>query len=628
MSLLSLLNFDKKSGKLSETRHFELGKESPSSSTGLVLVRQRQLLRGLRGVYSMLLPSGKTIMVSVIDIGQLNDAMLYSAHEQKRNNGHFHFCRAWSVSASAGTVHPDGLSLLLSLDVPTSQPLMWGGKKLNDGTWKLPRVRSIAKKLDQAYPSLVWEEGSRQTIDERYGFPVTPLDLPEREGLPLFSFQREAIEFLVHSPLPGSLLALSPGLGKTACTIIAARYLQLKRVLIVAPLTFVKTRTWQKESALWGGEEIADCYGRGPAEEGWCITNYETVSRQWQKYASKWDLIVLDESIMVKNRGTKRVGSVRRLRPYAAKIWALSGYPISKYADDLWSQFQLIFPSAFRSYWRFAHEYTVVWRSPWGMQITGSRAEIDYQDEFADLMFVRNQENVLDLPPILSELVEVDLLPEQRRVHDELLDNFVSTLSSGEKVEVVVKTAQITKLLQVTSHLANLSADPWSSGGSAKASLLKELFAKNIYELPAIIWVHWRKGAQALYKRLSESLPTSRVSLVLGGQIDAGTLILDFQEGRSDILILGLTVGKYGHTLTRARTVFYFDRIFDMDAFLQSQKRTHRIGTTHSPVVVTVKAVNSADQYVEDNLAGKAPGIADISDENLVGLLTKLRGPN
>jgi len=241
-------------------------------------------------------------------------------------------------------------------------------------------------------------------------------------------------------------------------------------------------------------------------------------------------------------------------------------------------------------------------------------------------MFVRNQQDVLDLPDIIFHTIHLGLHEAQHKAYRSLADDFITLLESGTEVSVSSKAVLLTRLLQITSNLMNV--DPTDAGYSrdisTKADAIMEIVNLGVYEMPMLIWVHWRPGAQALYSRLERKLG-NRVSLVLGGEGErAIDKIENYKKGLVDVLILSLGVGKYGHTLVNTKTAIYFDKTFDMDAYMQSQKRIYRIGLEHSPVVLSLTCDGTVDEYVNDNLARKAPSIAKVSNENLVILLRGL----
>lgn len=153
-------------------------------------------------------------------------------------------------------------------------------------------------------------------------------------------------------------------------------------------------------------------------------------------------------------------------------------------------------------------------------------------------------------------------------------------------------------------------------------------------EWPVLIWTHHRPGARALYDRLVKlakqkkvephALQGKRIELVYGGVKNADAIIEDYKAGKVDVLILGIQVGKYGHTLTNTRTVVAYDKTWDSDAWFQMLHRVRRHGLRHRPLFITLRCRGTVDDYVELNLAGKLPPMADMTGAQLARILRSL----
>ena len=121
-----------------------------------------------------------------------------------------------------------------------------------------------------------------------------------------------------------------------------------------------------------------------------------------------------------------------------------------------------------------------------------------------------------------------------------------------------------------------------------------------------------------------------KVDMVIG-DMDAAVkdLILDdYKAGGTDILVLQMGVGKFGHTLTDTRTVYYHDRHFDSDAYFQSLRRVRRIGLGHRPRLIVPRSLRSFDPIVELNLSGKLQSIAKLGNKDLKEMLQSLGSGN
>lgn len=500
-----------------------------------------------------------------------------------------------------------------------------------------------------------------QLLDAIPGLRVDGISFPNARGFPfvdagqdahpkwnmLRSYQRETVDFLISSPLPGALVELSPGLGKSPITAIAADVLGYENVLIVAVKSL--RRNWEREVLAWTGRQAHIRFQEGPAESGWTITNYDTLVGFYKRahpqdrtdretgevipaplaqpdpYNRKWDLVLIDESVLVKNRKALRTKVLRSLRSKAHRIWCLSGSPTTRYADDLWSQLNLCWPQGFSSYWRFANQFCHVDEGVWGTRVVASRDDIDYAVTLRDVMISYNQKDVLDLPPILHEKVDLDMTAEQARVYDEFMREFVAELESGKVMTVPNRMARLLRLQQVVSNLANIE------GGdhSAKADAVLELIEARHVSFPLLIWVNWLPGAHALYSRLTAPRFCKendiRVGIATGSENDNEATVEVYKRGDINVLLLSLGVGKYGFTLTNTNSVIYVDRTFDGDAYYQSLHRIERFGLDHSVQVVTLRHPGTVEEFeVENNLAGKMATVSLVTEADLSKLLRSL----
>lgn len=496
-------------------------------------------------------------------------------------------------------VRIDGDEIVVAPPFPEASEL---GARLDKkrGEYVLPATRANARAVADVYgpPGDVTD---RLKPSRRVLAPV-PGTATDR----LYPYQLETAGRLVAAPR-GQLVVLSPGLGKSAVAIVAADELLRpgQGVLVIAPAPL--QRTWWREIETWGRT--------GHLE--WAVETWDRAANIARMDAGRalgqWDVVVLDESVMMKGHQTKRFKSLRRARKHWNRVWLLSGNPATRYADDLWTQFHMIWPKAFPSYWRFARRYCVVEETPWGDKIIGNRRSRDPLADNDDLAIVVNQEEVLDLPEYLFETIDVALGARQADAYASMVADFVAELSDGTEVVAQNELAKIGRLQQITSS--------WD-GESAKNDALIDLL--QAYEAPHLIWTHWLDSARTLHDRmLSDGMDVS----IVNGQTPEKTrdsIIEAFKDGQLEHLILSIGVGKFGHTLTNARTVWYVDKTWKADDYFQSLRRVRRIGLGHRPVVVTLRAPGTADDLVEANLEGKLTGISRMTRSDLAELLRGL----
>ena len=475
-----------------------------------------------------------------------------------------------------------------------------GAKRSPVGTLFLPLCRAYFYRLQSLTRDLLEVDESvvRQLHLDR--FDEKEFNHPRWDDL--YYFQKDAIQSFFQSDR-NRLISLSPGLGKTIVSILIHDLLKSRRTLVVAPLILLKT--WKSEIESWScyDQPIQVYRGEGKvATSGWVITNFEQVARHPERFKSKWDFGIVDESIRLKSRDAKRSKALHGLAPLFNRRVLLSGIPITRDVSDLWSPFKFLDSKLFSSFWRFAHTYCYVVRGTWGEEILGSRSDIDFEREFSDLMFTRRSEEVLNLPPIISRRIHLDL-PDgpQKTVYKKAEKEFKLLLETGQEIPIATKLVQLNRLQQILSNLSNTQ----SGEGSIKLTALLDLLDNDEIELPLLIWGFWKKGLRAIYAALIGK--GYRVGLLTGDtqETDREILLHQYKTGLLDIFILSYPVGKYGLTLTNTKTVLPYDKVFGLDDIGQTVYRTQRIGLDHSVVSISLEVDETIDEYIGDNLVSK-----------------------
>jgi SNF2 family DNA or RNA helicase len=499
----------------------------------------------------------------------------------------------------------------------------YGGREAKDGVWKFPGVCLYAERLLEVYGSRIELTDQAQERLQGWGFPEKSLgDNPHPKWESLYPYQKEAVTYLVSSTLHGSLLALAPRKGKTICTIIASQIMGYQNVLVLAPLTLLPS--WVENCSDWGDIIAQKVKGEPEAAKpsGWVVTTYETLVRRLLYFLTiKWDLVVLDESVKVKNRKALKTQALKKVCGKSKKVWELSGSPITKRVDDLFNQFRLFEPQKFPSYWRFAEFYCEVEETVWGKNVVESK-DMDFKVEFRDLMFVKGYQEIPDLPNVIYETINLEMGEEQAKTYYQVQDAVIEELSL-QGLDLPNRMAQLTRLQQAVSCPSNLGSEFPES--SCKVDAVVDMLELEACEFPILVWVHWRATGEYLLKRVRDLQSYS--AAYLSGSTQVGRreeLLRGYKRGDLDVLILSLGVGKYGLTLANTKTVVYLDRTFFMDDYVQSMYRGRLIGQAHSPVIVTLRCPDTVDELIEDNLAGKSFNVAKVSSADLVALLRGL----
>ena len=443
-------------------------------------------------------------------------------------------------------------------------------------------------------------------------------------------WQVEASSWL--APKTGAMLALAPGLGKTKTAIDAAELRALQKgsplgVLVVAPLSLL--RVWQREVEKWSTLAVSirvihkgvityESRKAGSVAVRWTITNYNTLCPTGKAPSvGKFDVMICDESVLLKNRKTARFKKLKELRKNVGACWLLSGSPRTRFMDDLWSQLNLAITDTretfkVSSYWRFTQRYCDVHQDQWGWRVVGDKpfAFDMIKKEFSNVLFARSQNDVSDLPEWIEETIECPMGESQWAMYSQMEEDALASLPDGDEVLAPNVLAKLTRLLQIASN-------PLLVGGvdeSGKWDALDEVL--EYAPGPTIIWVAYVKTAELLSKRLKAPLLVGATPVA-----ERDRIVADLQAGKLPIVIAHPGVGRFGLTMTAARSAIYLERSFDGDAYVQSMYRIRRIGTVEPPFVYRLLSTPpvgadtrrsvTVDHVVDRVLARKSKGAGE-----------------
>ena len=433
------------------------------------------------------------------------------------------------------------------------------------------------------------------------------------ENKQLFPFQKETIQFALQNK--HVLIGLAPGLGKTACAIFSAQVAGCCRILVVSPLSLVYN--WRNEIRKWVGEDSVVWYKKQlPVEAKWTITNYDTLRLHPVQFREEWDCVIIDESISIKNRKAIRTKAVKSLvldtKPKF--LWLLSGAPVSRLYDDLWAQCNILKPSRFSSYWRFTERYCYVESNQWSAyNIVANKPDAaeNLKVDLRDLYFARTQDQVLDLPEWIFSDIPVKMSEKQDKAYGQMENDFVMQLENGSNLLAPNVLAQLTRLVQLASNPALVGGADESPKWDAALEMLE-------YEQgPFILWTSFIETASQLELRIAAK--GYRVAKLTGATKaeDRQKIVDAFQNGQLDIIIAHPAVGKFGLTLTAARTAIYVERGYSGDDYYQSLHRVRRIGTKFSPHIIHLQSIRADESGTVDAVIGK---ILESRKENVMNL--------
>lgn len=324
--------------------------------------------------------------------------------------------------------------------------------------------------------------------------------------------QVKALKFLLKNEWGGALL-MEPRTGKTKVAIdftaIKHHFFGVNRVLVVGPVVAIEVWKDQLEKnmpypyrlTIWDkkgrkrqelpkyGKDILDIvimnydafstpgsfrmHRSGP-KKGQVVTDragnkLRSKSRggryDMKKAIQRWQpqLIILDESHRIKSPSAKKSTALHSLGPIAENRLLLTGTVVtkSKRLFDVYSQWKFLNPERFgdMTFGEFKAKYGRWISRNHYQQFVGSRNEGELHDLIHLDSFSVTREECYDLPPVTPQIIPVQL-EESAQVYDQMAEDMVARIRTGEITEASIRLVQRLRLQQITSGVSKTSPSP------------------------------------------------------------------------------------------------------------------------------------------------------------------------
>lgn len=458
-----------------------------------------------------------------------------------------------------------------------------------------------------------------------------------------------------------------PGAGKTGTTVTALRHLyartgRLRKTLIISPI--VTLPNWKDEFALFSKVDpnaIIVLRGTGTQKHNKLlrfisdpnghlslnrvvITNYEAMQNK-KLHASlmAWrpEILICDESHRVKNHRGKRAEEVCKIADLAQHKFILTGTPILNTSQDVFFQYRIMDGGKTfgDNFWAFRSRYFVdknAYRAGRPGYFPDWQEREELRGEIARKMYFDDQglprahrvvkEECIDLPPLVKVPIHVELSPNQRKMYDEMKDEFLTYVEEVKKQGIplaVVATMAVTKairLQQITCGFVKAEdGAEYPIKDNPRLEALKDLLEDVAESGKVIVWACFKQN-YADIKRVCEELKLQYAE-VHGGVSDKEPEIQRFRtDPACRVMIANQKSGGIGINLVEAPVSIFYSRNFSLEEDIQAESRNYRAGSrVHEKVTrYDFIAINSIDNLIAEALEGKqklADSILDLGSK-------------
>jgi SNF2 family DNA or RNA helicase len=473
---------------------------------------------------------------------------------------------------------------------------------------------SGARQGAAAFSSPIDFDGTRLAPSEGYVLPVTP------RTKTLYPYQQAAVEEIMTPGLRGSVLALLPGMGKTAVLqcVATARVQQGDRVVVVVPPTLIYS-PWVEE---WERDypDVNVCVVTGRTSKGLpldadvCIVSDAVLSARLDNLKAWAPTVVMgDEAHRYKHHTSARAKAMRTLCDYVPEtgiVVMATGTVADNWVSDVWHVVRIAGKrmatalSGATSRDAFLTEWceTESLRLPTGQivkKVIGCPRAPEMRQRLTSIGMVSvDPDLVLDLPErqwAVRHLVLAGADVERYRRAERDLVAFIRE-RSGDVAALRASRAEQLVMLQTL----------WQLDGLAKVEATVA-YAEALIEQgePLVIFGQHREVLGRLFDALGRE---HRVASITGSSTPEAkaSVVERFQQGGLDVIVANTIAGGTGLTLTRSAHAIHVQLPFSPGQYQQSCARIHRISQTRPVTYHTLLMQGGVSERMWEVLGTKA----------------------
>lgn len=433
---------------------------------------------------------------------------------------------------------------------------------------------------------------------------------------PLYQHQLDDIQFILERP--HTFNTSDAGTGKTRTIIeVIRRDPERRPALVLAPKSILQA-SWGNDIMKFAPEldyVIAHPSNRMNAIKASgdiVLTNHDAVTGIAAKNKRAFDAfkyVVIDESTAYKNGEAQRSKAVRELIQRVPYRTAMTGTPAPNGVLDLWHQLLLV-DGGTRLGHRF-YAYRNACCTPTEKRVNGVTfktwadkpgIQTVIGQQIADITIRRTLEECLNIPK--QQLINYRYEPNKkvRALYNTMANDAVLEISEGRFAVGIHAASQSLKALQILSGAVYDTEKEYALLDTERYDLVLDLIEQRSHSLVGFIWRHQRHYLQEQAKKRGISFAT----------IDGGTsfadrtqIVEEFQSGKYQVLFAHPQSTGHGLTLTRATTVIWSSPTYNLEHYLQFNRRIYRAGQNKKTEIITIEAENTIEQRVYATLNQK-----------------------
>jgi superfamily II DNA or RNA helicase len=453
----------------------------------------------------------------------------------------------------------------------------------------------------------------------------------------MWTHQEEGVEWSLARR--SALLHMGMGCGKSRVALEVIRRRGHKLTLVCCPKAVVPA--WGKQAKLWYPDCRVLLLEKGTSDQKAkqitaatadksplvVVVNYESAFRIKVIEKMAWDCLVYDECHRLKapSGATSRWAARMGKKNQSAQRIGLSGTLLAQGPMDAFGVWRAVESPECETFgltytgFRATYAYT-------NPAIPGMILSYRNMEKFGTLVaqttFHRRSEDVLDLPDIMHQQVDVHLSPAESRLYREIEGEFCAVMEGGAVTPANV-LVQLIRLLEVCGGSVHYDGEATArtiGDRPSKAAALSEILEDLPPDEPVVVFHNYSADGHAAAE---ECRKLGRSVSRLNGSINQ---LAEWQEGKTNVLVVNTASGGVGIDLTRAAYGVFYSCGHSLSQYLQAVARLHRPGQLKKTHFYSLVAVDDGRQTVDGKVYDALERRQEVIDAIIGGYAKSQRG--
>lgn len=405
------------------------------------------------------------------------------------------------------------------------------------------------------------------------------------------------------------------GTGKSKAALWAWKFLrdrgEARKLLVVAPLSTL--------NFTWGGEIFKTLPGvkfqilhgdkkkrlkrLADTDADIYIINHDGVGVIEKELAARADI----DTLVIDELATYRTGNTTRWKKMLAVVgkmkwaWGMTGSPTPREPTDAWAQCKLLTPQTVPKFFNRFRDSTMTKINQFVYRPKPDALEKVFAAMQPAVRFTLD--DVVELPDLVEQTVDVPLGPEQKRVYTAMANTAKSMIEKNE-ITALNAGGVLNKLLQIScGYVYTREGKTVFLDNADRLQALVE--AVDNSERKVIVFVPYVHALQSVADKLRAE--GYEVETVYGGTpkgVRDERFNLFQNTDKIKVLVAHPRTMAHGLTLTSASTIIWFSPTSDLEIFQQANARIRRYGQKHKQLILMF-AATSAEKKMYQKLRAK-----------------------